>query len=157
MAKMVEAKCLKCGGNGSYAGLEHIENGVCFKCNGKGTVEITEQAYKARLRKLEESRKKAQGFMAFYLPATHNTYQDKAIIKSLGFKFDDLYGWHILKSVVDKEEATDFAIELGNEAREKGLLGVIGASAKTIEGEAETPKEMQHNVINVAIRQGSVY
>jgi DnaJ-class molecular chaperone len=34
-----QTECLRCSGKGHINGFAHVQDGICFKCNGKGTVD----------------------------------------------------------------------------------------------------------------------
>ena len=40
MAKYETVECSRCGGKGRFNCYSHVEGGVCFQCNGKGTVQV---------------------------------------------------------------------------------------------------------------------
>lgn len=54
----VVEKCYKCGGAGYLGCFHHVENGLCFECNGTGFRKHVEKIYtKAYAEKLEAKRK----------------------------------------------------------------------------------------------------
>lgn len=113
-------KCPRCGGKGYLSYYGHVENGVCFKCEGNGSFpkeikvytpeyakKLEEKREKARLKKEQEEEKKmrmqfekwklwngfsAEGVTYLFLG---NTYEIKDELKTLGARFDFSAGWHI--------------------------------------------------------------
>lgn len=119
--KNVKVECEFCGGRGHILRFAHVENGMCYGCDGKGFVMVTA----TQAEKLEEERRKANMLDMVLFPASENTYRDKEVIKSLGFKFKSSCGWVMFIEVESEEEGERLAREVGAKAKDKGLHGVI--------------------------------
>lgn len=121
--------CDRCQGRGTYWWGAIINGrpqyaGVCFKCDGSGTMTVTEKEYTPEhAKKLEEQRaKRAEKIQAEReaeavkakvewlerngFDGDHNTflflgntYEQKDDIKAAGGKYDGLIGWHIANPV----------------------------------------------------------
>lgn len=91
-------KCPKCGGTGYIPTYNHVEDGICFLCNGSGW--ISESEYKhiqeqeatrniKRMAKQQYSTKQARGFYTdtVYL-VSGNTYKVKDQLKQQGAKWN---------------------------------------------------------------------
>lgn len=136
--KTIKIACEFCGGTGYIERFAHVEDGVCYGCKGKGYNMITP----AQAEKLEEERQQANKFEMVIVPASYNTYNDKEVIKSLGFKFNPSYGWIMVIDVETMEEAKEKHAEVGAEARAKGLHGTFMMNSAQIES-IESPRHMQ--------------
>lgn len=119
--KNIKVECEFCGGKGQILRFAHVENGICYGCDGKGYNLVTEE----QADKLKEERRKANMFDMVLFPASTNTYRDKEIIKSLGFKFKSSCGWVMFIEVESVEEGERLAREVGEKAKNNGLHGVI--------------------------------
>ena len=91
-------KCPKCGGTGYIPAYNHVEEGICFLCDGSGW--ISESEYKhiqkqeairdiKRIAKQQYSTKQARGFYTdiIYL-VLGNTYKVKDQLKKEGAKWN---------------------------------------------------------------------
>ena len=103
----VREVCPKCGGTGVLPCYRHIQNGVCFKCEGaryfvkSRKLRTMEEALKMQEKYLEKKRKeqeeymakRRQEFIAKYETLTDmyvvykNSYEIKDYLKELGYKF----------------------------------------------------------------------
>lgn len=148
MTKMVNVECNRCGGKGIMEEYRHLNGGTCFKCNGTGTQEITERAYKARQAKEQKAREEMERSIQLqredeqhrrnrkvysFLPASWNTFQDKEKIKKAGFKFDRTCGWVIVKTFDSEEAFNAFHDELEGKAQAEGLKGILYMEADAYE------------------------
>lgn len=136
--KKIKVECEFCGGKGFIERFAHVEDGVCYGCKGKGYHLITEEQAK----RVEEERQQANKFEMVIVPASYNTYDDKDIIKELGFKFNRSYGWIMVIDVETIEEAKEKHKEIGAKARAKGLRGTFMMNNAQIES-IESPRHMQ--------------
>ena len=115
----IECKCYKCGGTGRLLHFGHIDNGICFACNGNGkfyknncrvytTAErekMDAAAIAKRERELEKQKAEApakrQAWLDKYnisdgiilIVAGCNTYKIKDELKEKGAKFYSGLGW----------------------------------------------------------------
>lgn len=137
-----EVKCPRCGGSGYIYGYEHVEGGICFKCNGSGRYEHSwkeytpEYAQKLDDRRLAKAKKTAPARNAALLKklgfdengkawiVVGNTFEIKDQLKAAGAKFND-FGWHFDHEVADfpvhevdildfAEVSIDGSYQLGN-------------------------------------------
>ena len=112
----VKQPCPRCGGQGYLHGYEHIDSGVCFKCEGRKffhkDVRIYTEKQLESMNKAAERRKEKT--LAKYEQAHHewpqkhgfndndttfvfligNTYNIKDELKAAGYKYDGYLGWH---------------------------------------------------------------
>jgi len=51
--------CNRCGGGQIIPNYKHVAGGVCFECNGAGTVEVSTASLKSQASRREASAKKA--------------------------------------------------------------------------------------------------
>lgn len=133
--KNVKVTCDFCEGRGVIENFAHVEGGMCFSCRGKGYILKTQEDVN---RKAEQDKK----FNMVLLPASTNTYNDKEVIKSLGFTFKPAYGWIKVIRVEALEEAEEVSREVGAEAKAKGLHGVFLMDMNKLEG-IQSPQHMQ--------------
>lgn len=107
-----ETKCPKCGGTGHIDFYNHVENGICFQCDGSGYYETSWKEYtpeyRAKLdaRRLAKAKKLAPEKNAKFLKkagfsedgkawvVVGNTYEIKEQLKEAGCKWHNLIGWH---------------------------------------------------------------
>lgn len=141
--KTIKIECEFCGGTGIIERFAHVEDGVCYGCKGKGYNMVTP----AQAEKLQEAKK----FDMVLLPASTNTYNDKEVIKSLGFKFKGSCGWVKIISVESVEEAKRISGEVGAEAKAKGLHGVFLLDINKLDN-IQSPQHMQQ-VLRNAIKK----
>lgn len=105
----VREVCPKCGGTGVLHCYKHIQNGVCFKCDGaryfvkSRKLRTMEEALKMQEKYLEKKRKeqeeymakRRQEFIAKYETLTDmyvvykDSYEIKDYLKELGYKFSN--------------------------------------------------------------------
>lgn len=143
--KNVKVTCEWCEGRGVIQNFAHVEGGMCFACRGKGYNLRTEEDVN---REAEQSKK----FKMVLLPASYNTYDDKEIIKSLGFKFKSPYGWIKIIEVESIEEAEKVSGEVGAEAKAKGLHGVFLMDFDNLD-DIQSPQHMQ-KILTANIKKG---
>lgn len=116
--------CPKCGGTGHIYGYDHVQGGVCFKCNGSGlvekpqTIKVYTTTHGAKLMAGREARAKqkeidrlakARADRGQWLSklgfgnedgeyvlymVKGNTYSIKEELKALGCKFQPTVGWY---------------------------------------------------------------
>ena len=119
--ELVALPCNRCGGSGYISCYGHVDRGVCFKCNGDGSIakwrrilSDKEKLYRERAKKnkLEKKLKKnleknleieklTIEFMKknTYIVNLENTYDIKEELKSLGAKFNWMLNWHFEEKV----------------------------------------------------------
>lgn len=122
----IKDNCERCGGTGNIQFFGHIDNGVCFKCGGRGwwiqDVRVYSQkeyeamekrnqrAAEKRERELEEKRKNAKakwfslnGFTAEGITymLVGNTFSIKDELKARGWKYNDTFKWHGSEPIED--------------------------------------------------------
>ncbi|XWX29989.1 hypothetical protein KQUDLBSD_CDS0158 [Staphylococcus phage PG-2021_40] len=146
--KKIKVECEFCGGKGFIERFTHVEDGVCYGCKGKGYHLITEEQAK----RVEEERQGASKFKMVLLPASYNTYDDREIIKSLGFKFKSPYGWIKIIEVESVEEAERVSGEVGAKAKDKGLHGVFLMDFDNLD-DIQSPQHMQ-KILTAHIKKG---
>lgn len=113
-------KCIKCCGTGKIAEFLHIQDGMCFDCNGSGIIETIRKEYteeykkKMEVRKIAKMKKREQewrdkvhsenqkffqkeGFNSegtTYIVTSSNSYEVKEMLKEEGYKYNGILGWH---------------------------------------------------------------
>lgn len=143
--KNYNLECTRCGGYGEVA--SEVDGGICYKCNGKGIIKVTKAVYTREQNKIQRAKESSEywdsAIRLTILPATENTFRDKEVIKSLGFKFSNCLGWYIENMFTDKKQAEEYTKQLGNKAREKGLYGVIATHTEKANTMVQSPQEAQ--------------
>jgi hypothetical protein len=77
MSNLTVTKCYKCSGTGHINAFNHVVNGECFACKGKGTVMVDVEARKAELS--HETVVKCE----FILKATEETFEGLSYVRLL--------------------------------------------------------------------------
>lgn len=138
-------ECTRCGGIGKVA--SEIDGGICYKCNGAGILKVTKSTFTREQNKIQRSQRLAKewenAITLIILPASENTFKDKEIIKALGFKFNNAMGWHIEKMFDNRKQAEQFTNNLGEQARTKGLHGVIATTKENANTMVNSPQDAQ--------------
>jgi len=80
-------ECPKCQGAGYIGAFAHIANGVCFCCDGNGTIEINRAAMIAKLS--DDTRKKAE----WILSTTPDDYADMSYTRLFAVRDFCHGGW----------------------------------------------------------------
>ena len=112
--------CPRCNGKGNLYGYGHINNGICYKCNGVGfetnVVRLYTEKELAAIEKAKETRERNKQLKAEAESEVNkkaemvkngfdengftwcvfggNTYAIKELLKELGCKFDTILQWH---------------------------------------------------------------
>lgn len=162
-----DCNCRKCGGTGFIPGYEHVQGGVCFKCEGSGVSTATEikiytdeygtklkaqrkaREEKKRQKMIEESGEWNKEWMAkegfneegiTYI-VLGNTYEIKEQLKSHGAKFNHMLGWHMPSA--EGFDAVPIKIDQVTQHLWNGRLDymseyrAVEELVKTLKGEAE--------------------
>lgn len=104
---MTSTQCPRCQGTGYLASLSHIQQGRCFRCEGKGTIDrVAEKAAKAA-RKAEEA-------WIVSLPSV-NDLTEIAVSKGLRYRkandAAETYRWVLISEVRGAVVLEDFTAE----------------------------------------------
>lgn len=143
--KNYELECTRCGGYGKVA--SEVDGGICYKCNGVGIIKVTKATYTREQNKTQRAKESSEywenAIRLVILPASENTFKDKGVIKSLGFKFNNAMGWNIEKMFDNKAQAEEYTKQLGDKARNKGLHGVIATTKENANTMVNSPQDAQ--------------